>query len=424
MNLKKLILIFSLFMSSFSYCQENTTELPYNKKPAYPKKNTGGILMAKMLGELGYKYYWATDSLLNDEIRNTFNSSNLPRLLLKRVYQMSENIINYSSESKVKPRLKLEEMSFEDFRKNTLLNLKEASNILIKNADSTHFSNLNFFVKSIAFSNSYCDQIILFRENMGMPFKLKNDFIVQKQYESKKFEQTIGADGLTNTQWKIIMERGGGRYATENIRRTKNINQNTVVELRKKERATVIVGNLESIGLSSNIVDGLTYTYFNDPPKQLSFLFSIDKELIEGFINWIIYINSGNPVKLSEMFRVGLDIIMALDINEDQSLVSDSYRDIVDRGENKVRLEFPEKYFDKIKFSDITIKEVHINHKTQIEFFGKLNRIDKLPQKPQQIIILLKNIEGDLLDRIKVNINQMREGINEYDDSIMNLRTH
>ena len=411
-------------MSSFSYCQENTAQLPYNKKPTYPKKNTVRILMAKMLDELGYKYYWATDSLLNDEMSNAFNSSNLPRLLLEGVYQMSENIINYSSANKMKPGLKLEEMSFEDFRKNTLLNLKEASNILIKNADTTHFSNLNLFVKSIVISNSYCDQIISFRENIGKPFKLKNDFIVQKEYESKKFEQTIGADGLTNTQWKIIMRRGGGKYATENISRTRNSNQKTVIELRKKERATVIVGNLESIGLSSNIVEGLTYTYFNDPPKQLSFLFSNDKELIEGFINWIIYINSGNPVKLSDMFRVGLDIIMALDINENQSLVSDSYRDIVDRGENKVRLEFPEKYFDKIKFSDITIKEVHINHNTQIEFFGELNRIDKLPQKPQQIIILLKNIEGDLLDRIKLNINQMRKGINEYDESIMNLRTY
>ena len=115
---------------------------------------------------------------------------------------------------------------------------------------------------------------------------------------------------------------------------------------------------------------------------------------------------------------------MPLDLNEDQSLVSDIYRDILDREENKVRLEFPEKYFDKITFSDITIKEVYINHNTQIEFFGELNRIDKLPQKSQQIIILLKNIEGDLLDRIKLNINQMREGMNEYDESIMNLRTY
>jgi hypothetical protein len=411
-------------MSSFSYCQEDLTQLPYISKPAYPKKNNAGIVMAKMIDELGYKYYWATDRLLNDEIRKTFNSSNLPRLLLKGVYQMSENIIKSTSENKMRPELKPEEMSFEDFRKYTLLNLKEASSIIIKNAEAPIFSNWNLLIKSIAFSDAYCDQIILFRENIGKPFKLKNHTIEHRPSKSELFEQILGADGLTNRQWVKIMERGGGRYAPENIRHTKNINQKTIVELRKEERATVIVGNLEPISLSSNIVDGLTYTYFNDPPKQLSFLFSNDKELAEGFINWIIYINSGNPIKLSEMFRVGLDIVMALDANEEKSLVHDSYRDIIDNEENKVRLEFSENYFDKTKFSDITITEVHVRNNNQIEFFGKLNRIDQSPQKLQQVIILLKNIEGDLLDRIKLNINQMREGINEYDDSIMNLRKY
>lgn len=411
-------------MSSFLYSQDNIAQLPYNKMPEYPKKITTGIVMAKMVDELGYKYYWATDSLLNDELRYMFNSNNLPRLLLKGVYQMSENIINHTLGNKMKPELKLEEMSFEDFRKNTLLNLKEASSILIKNAEASLFLNLGLFMKFIAFSDTYCDQIILFRENIGNPFKLKNDFIEQKPYKSKMFDQSLGADGLTNRQWMKIMERGGGPDPFKKIIRTKRINQKIIRELKKEERATVTVGNLETIELSSNIVDGLTYTYFHYPPKQLSFLFSNDKELIEGIINWIIYINSGNPVKLSEMFRVGLDINITLDTNEDQSLVRDRYRDIVDKEENKVRLEFLEKYFDKTKFSDITIKEVHINNNTQIEFLGKSNRKDNLSQKPQQTIILLKNIEGDLLDRIKVNINQMRKDLNEYDDSIMNLRKY
>ena len=421
MNLEKLILIFSLFIYSFSFSQDNISQLPYNKKPKYPKKITAGIVMAKIIDELGYKYYWATDSLLNDELRYRFSSSNLPRLLLKGVYQMSENIINYTSENKTKPELKLEEMSFEDFRKNTLLNLKEASSILIKNEEASLFLNWDLFMKPIAFSDTYCDQIILFRENIGNPVKIKNDFIGQKLYKSKIFEESLGADGLTNSQWMKIMERGGGRYAWDKIRITNRDNQKILVELRKEERATVTVGNLETIDLSSNIVDGLSYTYFHAPPEQLSFLFSNDNELIEGIINWIIHINSGNPVNLSEMFRVGLDIIITLDTNEDQSLVHESYRDIIDKEENKVRLEFSEKYFDKTKFYDITINEVHINDNTQIEFFGKLNRIDKISQKPQQTIFLLKNIKGDLLDRIKVNINQMREGLNEYDDSIMNL---
>lgn len=91
----------------------------------FTQKSTPGTVMAKMVDELGYKYYWSTDSLLNDDLRYTFNSNNVPRLLLEGVYQMSKNVIDITSENKMKPEVKLEEMSFEDFRKHTLLNLKK-----------------------------------------------------------------------------------------------------------------------------------------------------------------------------------------------------------------------------------------------------------------------------------------------------------
>ena len=110
--------------------------------------------------------------------------------------------------------------------------------------------------------------------------------------------------------------------------------------------------------------------------------------------------------------------------NEENSLVRYRYRDVADHKENKVRLEFSDSYFDKIKFSDITIKEVHINNDNQIAFFGKTNRTDPLSKEPEQPIILLKNIEGDLLKRFKMNVHQMREGLHEYDDRIMNLRKY
>jgi len=306
-----------------------------------------------------------------------------------------------------------------------LLNLKEASGNLSKNSNASNILDSKLFIKSIAFSDAYCDQILLFRENSGYPFKLKNDFIEHKPSKSELFDESIGADGLTNSQWKKIMARGGGRYADFVIRGVARENQELSIKLRKEERrATVEAGKLESFDKYSNSLEGLTYTYFNVPPKQLSFLFSSDKELMEGIINWIIYINAGNSVKLSEMFRVGLDIIITLDSDDGQSLVDNRYRDIIDKKENKVRLEFPDKYFDRNKFSDITINEVHINNNNQIEFFGKSNRIDNVSQKPQQTIILLKSIEGDLLNRIKVNVNQMRDGLNDYNESILNLREY
>lgn len=100
--------------------------------------------------------------------------------------------------------------------------------------------------------------------------------------------------------------------------------------------------------------------YSSFPPKQLSFLYSNDNELVKGFVDWIIYINSGNSVKLSEILRVGLDVEIFTKNDINQSLVRNVYRDIIDKKNNRVRLEFSTKHFDAIKFSDIKITEVII----------------------------------------------------------------
>jgi hypothetical protein len=318
MKLKKLHLFFLCIISSFLYSQNDLAQLPYSKNVIYPKKSTPGTVMAKMVDELGYKYYWSTDSLLNDDLRYTFNSNNVPRLLLEGVYQMSKNVIDITSENKMKPEVKLEEMSFEDFRKHTLLNLKKASSILIENKEAALFLDWDLFMKSIAISDAYCDQIISFRKSIGIPFKLKDHFTEQKLSKSKVFDQSLGADGLTTKQWMKIMERSGGPIAADKIRSEGKNNQQIIFKLRKEERATVTVGNLETIKLSSNSVDGLTYTSFNEPPAQLSFLFSNDKELVEGMIDWIIYINSGHPsnfLKCSELVSTLLLALTLLKIN-------------------------------------------------------------------------------------------------------------
>ena len=290
------------------------------------------------------------------------------------------------------------------------------------------FLNWNDFIKSIAHVDAFCNQIILFREDIGNPSKLKNDSRKQRQSKSKYFDESRGADGLTNQDWKAFMMRGGGTNGHDIIRYVNRWNQGTFVELKKQElaaikkqeRASIEVGNLKTIKITSRSVDGLTYTYSNYPPKQLSFLYSNDSRLIEGINNWILYINSGNSVKLSEMFRVGLDVIISIDDIENQSLVNNSYRDVIDNNENKIQLMFSEKHFDEINFSNIKISKVLIRS-TEIQFYAEADSPNDLSQKEKEIVIVLKNVEGDLLDRIKVNITQTREGLNEYDDTIMNL---
>ncbi len=70
-------------------------------------------MMAKIVDELGYKYYQVTDSLLNDELEDIYHSSNVPRLLLNVVYEMSESITNSTSNQKENNEFSFDKMSFE-----------------------------------------------------------------------------------------------------------------------------------------------------------------------------------------------------------------------------------------------------------------------------------------------------------------------
>ena len=70
-------------------------------------------MMAKIVDELGYKYYQVTDSLLNDELEDIYHSSNVPRLLLNVVYEMSEAITNSTSNQKENNEFSFDKMSFE-----------------------------------------------------------------------------------------------------------------------------------------------------------------------------------------------------------------------------------------------------------------------------------------------------------------------
>lgn len=397
----------------------SVAQLPYSKKIKYKKKSEGAV-PAKMIDDLGLKYYLVTDSLIPNDLNDDFYSSGLPRLLLKGAYQMSKNIISSTSDTIKNSKSINAIIPFYEIRKQTLLNLKQASKNLVNTKEPLLFLNWEDFIKSIALADAYCDQLILFREKIGNPFIPKNNSTSQTQYQSKTFDKKRGADGLTTVQWMRIMRRGGGRYAHDTVRKYNKKNQRALVELKKQERGSIEVGKLEIVKESSNIIDGLKYVHSTISPKQLSFLYSNDSELIEGIVDWIIYINSGNTIKLSEMFRVGLDVSFFNDTNENISLVDHSYRDIMDKNENQVRLEFSEKHFDEINFSDIKIKHVTIKN-TQIQFFGETDNSNDLYLNGKQIVIILKNIEGDLLDRIKANINQTRAGLNDYDDTIMNL---
>jgi hypothetical protein len=44
------------------------TELPYYEIPDYPESYTAGAVAARMLDGLGFRYYWATEGLRDEDL--------------------------------------------------------------------------------------------------------------------------------------------------------------------------------------------------------------------------------------------------------------------------------------------------------------------------------------------------------------------
>ena len=407
---KKNLLIIYFFILNVGFAQ-----LPYSEIASEKSKSEQNA-MVKMVDSLGYKYYGVTDSIMDQKLNNKFHSSKL-KLLLVGMYEMSETITQSISQNRTRKKLNIENATFYEIRKGTLLNLKKSSNNLAENENVLLFLDFNTFIESINSANAYCDEIISFRRNIGNLYIPTNPFIKGARNLSEMFEQSRGADGLTDEQWLNIMKAGGGSTAPDLIRTTSRKNQNRFIKLKKRERATVESGEIQRIETFSNTVDGDIYIYQSFPPEQISFLYTSDNELVKGLVNWLIFINSGNSIELSEMFRVGTN--ESSNSDKSQLLSEQLKRDIKDKNQNNISLEFVKGYFNNINFSNIKIEEVKLEN-NQITFFGQLANRRHLEEKLKPIFII-ENINGDLLERLKFNINQMRKGLNEYNDSIMDL---
>ncbi|MGY5847663.1 hypothetical protein ACW6QP_09600 [Salegentibacter sp. HM20] len=401
---KKTLVIIFYFILNQGYAQLLYSEV------ANQKGKSEQNLMVEMVDSIGYKFYGLTNSIMDENLKNHFHSSKL-KLLLIEMLNISENLIQSSTQNTTPTNLNTENTTFHEIRTSTLLNLQEASSNLVKNKEVLLFLDFNTFIESINSAHSYCDEIIYYRRNLGNPYTPRNQFVKKAGKISETFDRSRGADGLTSEQWVNIMRAEGGSNAPDLIRITNRENQNRYIKLKKRERAIVKVGEIQKIEKFSNAVDGEIYISPDFPPEQISFLYTPDDKLVKGLVEWLIFINSGNSTKLSEMFRVGINE----DSSNDKSQLSRQFkRDIKDNNQNQIRVEFLKK-----DFSNIIINLVKIKNK-QIMFLGYPGNRSTSKNEMEQIFII-KNVNGDLLERIKFNVNQMKKGLNDYDDSIMNL---
>ena len=194
----KVFIAISLMLSFVSMNAQDTSEekLPYYEIPDYPETFTAGTVAARLVDGLGFRYYWATEGLREEDL--SYKPSPEGRTTgetIDHIYGLSKVIVNSTLN---KPNTGAEEpkMSFEEKRKQTLINIKTAADILRTSDNLTQFkivfereggntefpfwNNLN---GPIADALWHCGQVVLLRRASGNPYNSKASVFTGKVRE-------------------------------------------------------------------------------------------------------------------------------------------------------------------------------------------------------------------------------------------------
>ncbi len=195
----KLTLFALLIVASLSTQAQNTMNesLPYNQIPEAPEKYTAGTVVSRMIDGLGFRYYWATEGLTDNELDySPGNDGRTIRQTLNHLYSLSEVIVNSAKKQPTDRTLESREFAFEERRKATLENLKTASVQFAKTEDLGEHSvifkrsngesefpfwnNINGPIEDAVW---HAGQIVVLRRSAGNPINPKVNVFLGKLNE-------------------------------------------------------------------------------------------------------------------------------------------------------------------------------------------------------------------------------------------------
>ncbi|MBC3758570.1 hypothetical protein H7U19_09160 [Hyunsoonleella sp. SJ7] len=174
--MKLRLVLISLLISSNFMAQENT-KLPYSEIPKHAERYTAGTVASRMVDGLGFRYYWATEGLRSEDLSyKPSDSGRTSAETIAHILGLSNFIL--SSISKDFKSVDTENMSFEQMRKQTLLNFESASDILKASENLVEFDNdkysfWNIINGPIADALWHCGQVVMLRRASGNPFNSK-----------------------------------------------------------------------------------------------------------------------------------------------------------------------------------------------------------------------------------------------------------
>jgi hypothetical protein len=166
---------------------QNTVELPYYEIPDYPESYTAGTVAARLIDGLGFRYFHATADLRDEDLRFKPNEeARTTAETIDHIYGLSKVIVNTALKKPNVRGVEEPEMSFKEKRKQTLINLKTAADIL---RTATNLEDYKVIFKSDKGTSDYpfwnningpisdalwhCGQVVSFRRSSGNPFNSK-----------------------------------------------------------------------------------------------------------------------------------------------------------------------------------------------------------------------------------------------------------
>ena len=138
MQIRVFTILFLLFTGIFMQAQkmnEMSSDIPYYDIPDAPENFTAGNLVGRMIDGLGYRYFWATEGLTDEDIEyRVSEDSRTLRETLDHIYGLSKVCLNAGSNSpNVRPAPE-EDLTWVELREKTLEVIAEASQ---------HFKNIS-----------------------------------------------------------------------------------------------------------------------------------------------------------------------------------------------------------------------------------------------------------------------------------------
>ncbi|MDN3493471.1 hypothetical protein [Winogradskyella bathintestinalis] len=188
--MKHIVLVFIFLIWQLSFTQ-TVEKLPYSEMPEYPKEITASTIAARMVDALGFRFYWASDSLIEKDLNFKANADGRTSFeTIQHIYDLSQIIVNATLNRSNSSNDN--DLNYLELRSKTLHNLKSAADIL-RNSDDVSQFKIKFGEREFPFWNQingpitdaiwHCGQLSIYRRTTGNPINPKVNFFTGKLRE-------------------------------------------------------------------------------------------------------------------------------------------------------------------------------------------------------------------------------------------------